>query len=44
MMSVSGSERTEVQWNRILEASGFKLHKIYRAPGTNFAALEAYLK
>jgi hypothetical protein len=44
MMAISGAERTESQWQKILDGSGFKLHKIYRAPGTNFAAIEAYLK
>ncbi|RFU31747.1 hypothetical protein B7463_g4589, partial [Scytalidium lignicola] len=44
MMALSGSERTESQWQKILDQSGFKLHKIYKAPGTNFAAIEAYLK
>jgi hypothetical protein len=44
MMGVSGSERTQPQWERILDESGFKLHKTYQAPGTCFAAIEAYLK
>jgi hypothetical protein len=44
MMAISGAERTESQWQKILDESGFKLHNIYRAPGTNFAAIEAYLK
>lgn len=44
MMAVSGAERTEPQWVKILEESGFKLHKTYQAPGTNFAAIEGYLK
>ena len=41
MMTVSGAERTEPQWEKILDESGFKLHKTYHAPGTNFAAIEA---
>jgi len=42
--SVSGSERTQTQWERILDEAGFKLHKTNQAPGTCFAAIEAYLK
>jgi hypothetical protein len=44
MMGVSGSERTQPQWERILDEAGFKIHKIYQEPGTCFAAIEAYLK
>ncbi|KAH8819160.1 S-adenosyl-L-methionine-dependent methyltransferase [Xylogone sp. PMI_703] len=44
MMAISGSERTQTQWERILDESGFKLHKVYQAPGSKFAAIEAYLK
>ena len=38
------TERTEPQWEKVLDESGFKLHKIYREPGTNFTAIEVYLK
>lgn len=44
MMTVSGSERTETHWARLLEKSGLQLKKTYHAPGTNYGALEAYLK
>jgi hypothetical protein len=44
MMSVSGAERTKAHWSRLLEESGFQLKKTYHAPGTNYGAIEAYLK
>jgi hypothetical protein len=44
MMTISGAERTERHWVEILDAAGYRLNKTYRAPGTNYAAIEAYLK
>ena len=44
MMAVGGSERTQTQWEKMLDEAGFKLHQTYQAPGTHYAAIEAYLK
>lgn len=44
MMTVSGLERTEAHWTRLLDHSGLQLKKTYHAPGTDYGALEAYLK
>jgi hypothetical protein len=44
MMVISGMERTQSQWEKILDEAGLKLHKTYTAAGTNDAAIEAYLK
>jgi len=44
MISISGWERTESHWARLLDQAGLKLHKTYHAPGTNYGAVEAYLK
>lgn len=44
MITMSGCERTESQWARLLDLSGLKLYKTYYAPGTNYGAVEAYLK
>jgi hypothetical protein len=44
MLSVSGSERTEGHWARLLDESGLKIERTYHAPGTNYGAIEAYLE
>lgn len=44
MLSVSGAERTEEHWGRLLAAAGLKPTKVFRAKGTNYGALEAILK
>jgi hypothetical protein len=44
MMTVGGMERTEREWAQLLDNCGFKLSKVYRAPGTNYGVLEAQLK
>jgi hypothetical protein len=30
VMTVSGSERTQTQWEKIRDEAGFKLHRTYR--------------
>lgn len=44
MMSAGGMERTEKQWIELLDASGFKLGKLWQVPGSIYAVVEAYLK
>jgi len=44
MMAISGCERTKKQWEDILDAAGLKLSRIFGAPGTNHAVVEAFLK
>jgi hypothetical protein len=44
MLGVSGSERTEEHWGRLLGEAGLKLVRTMRAPGSNYGALEAWLK
>lgn len=43
MLTVSGSERDEGHWSRLLAEAGLKMERIYHAPGTNYGAVEAYL-
>lgn len=43
MMTAGGMERTEQQWAQLLKESGFKLGRVFRVPGTNYGAVEAYL-
>ena len=44
MMCAGGMERTEKQWLELLDASGFKLGKVWQVPGSNNGVVEAYLK
>ena len=44
MMASGGMERTEKQWIELLDASGFKLRKVWQVPGSNNGVVEAYLK
>jgi hypothetical protein len=44
MMCAGGMERTEKQWVELLDASGFKLGKVWQVPGSNNGVVEAYLK
>lgn len=44
MLAVGGRERTEGEWAKLLDLSGLKLEKTFHAPGTNYGAIEAYLK
>jgi hypothetical protein len=44
MMTAGGMERNEKQWVELLDASRFKLGKIWKVPGSNFGVIEAYLK
>jgi hypothetical protein len=44
MMAAGGMERTEKQWLELLDASGFKLGKVWQVPGSNNGVVEAYLK
>lgn len=44
MMCAGGMERTEKQWDELLDASGFKLGRVFTVPGTNYGVVEAYLK
>lgn len=42
-VSVSGSERDEGHWSRLLAEAGLKMERTYHAPGMNYGAVEAYL-
>ncbi|PGH32250.1 hypothetical protein GX50_04981 [[Emmonsia] crescens] len=44
MMTLTGTERTEKQWRKLLDDAGFKLTRTFVGPGTNYAAIEAFLK
>lgn len=44
MMTLTGTERTEKQWRALLDKAGFRLSRTFVGPGTNYAALEAFLK
>ena len=44
MITCAGRERTVSDWNKLLDLSGLKLGKVYHAPGTNYAVVEANLK
>jgi hypothetical protein len=44
MMTIGGVERTEKDFARLLDASGLKLVKVWRAPGTPMGVIEARLK
>lgn len=43
MLSVSGSERDEGHWSRMLAEAGLKMEHTYHAPGVNYRAVEANL-
>ncbi|KAK7735620.1 hypothetical protein SLS53_007360 [Cytospora paraplurivora] len=43
MMTMTGMERTEGQWEELLARAGLRIERVYRAPGTTFAAIEAVL-
>lgn len=43
MMTFTGLERTEGQWEALLARAGLRIERVYRAPGTTFAAIEAVL-
>ncbi|OMP87153.1 Sterigmatocystin 8-O-methyltransferase, partial [Diplodia seriata] len=43
MMTMTGTERTERQWNELMAQAGLKVERIYRTPGTLFGAIEAKL-
>ncbi|KAI7787745.1 o-methyltransferase [Diaporthe eres] len=43
MMTFTGMERTEQQWEELLAQAGLKAVQFYRAPGTPFGAVEAVL-
>ncbi|KAL1966237.1 hypothetical protein VTN77DRAFT_4789 [Rasamsonia byssochlamydoides] len=44
MMTLAGTERTEKQWRKLLDDAGFRLERTFVGPGTNYAAVEAFLK
>jgi hypothetical protein len=44
MMTCAGRERTVSDWKKLLDLSGLKLDKVYHAPGTNYAVVQADLK
>lgn len=44
MMTFGGIERTEKNFARLLDISGLKLVKVWRAPGTPVGVVEARLK
>ncbi|KAE8395963.1 S-adenosyl-L-methionine-dependent methyltransferase [Aspergillus alliaceus] len=44
MMAFGGRERTEKDWERLLDRSGLKLVKVWRAPGIPVGVVEAHLK
>ncbi|KAL1966228.1 hypothetical protein VTN77DRAFT_4780 [Rasamsonia byssochlamydoides] len=44
VMTVSSAERTEKDWQQLLDAAGLRLEKTYTAPGTNYGAVQAVLK
>ncbi len=44
MMCAGGMERTEAQWAQLLDAAGFRLGRVFTVPGSNYGAVEAWLK
>ncbi|PIG88503.1 O-methyltransferase [Aspergillus arachidicola] len=44
MMTFAGRERTEKDWERLLDISGLRLVKVWRAPGIPVGVVEARLK
>ena len=44
MMTFAGRERTEKDWERLLDLSGLRLVKVWRAPGIPVGVVEARLK
>ncbi|KAJ9365685.1 hypothetical protein DTO280E4_654 [Paecilomyces variotii] len=44
MMTFGGTERTEKNFERLLDISGLKLVKVWKAPGTPVGIIEAILK
>jgi hypothetical protein len=43
MMTFTGMERTEKQWQELLGYAGLKVVQFHRAPGMPFGAIEAVL-
>ncbi|EKG17245.1 O-methyltransferase family 2 [Macrophomina phaseolina MS6] len=43
MMTMTGGERTEKQWEQLLAQAGLKVENFYKMPGTPFGAIEARL-
>lgn len=43
MMTFTGMERTERQWEELLARAGLRIERFYSAPGTPFGAIEAVL-
>lgn len=43
MMTFTGMERTEKQWQELLCQAGLKVVQFHRTPGTPFGAVEAVL-
>ncbi|OJD36264.1 o-methyltransferase protein [Diplodia corticola] len=43
MMTMTGGERTEKQWQELLAQAGLRVERFYRTPGTLFGAIEARL-
>lgn len=44
MMTLTGAERTEKHWRELLGNAGFQLSRTIVSPGTNWGAVEAFLK
>lgn len=44
VMALAGTERTEKQWRKLLDDAGFRLERTFVGPGSNYAAVEAFLK
>ena len=44
VMTIGGRERTEKDWAHLLDISGLKLVKVWRAPEMSFGVVEARLK
>lgn len=43
MMGITGCERTEKMWKRLLESAGLELTKMWRTEGSNFVIVEGRL-
>lgn len=44
MLCIGGLQRTEKQWADLLDRAGFRLTKVWSAPGSDTAVVEAWLK
>ncbi|PGH11173.1 hypothetical protein AJ79_05015 [Helicocarpus griseus UAMH5409] len=44
MLTLTGTERTEKQWRKLLDDAGFTVTRTFRGSGTNYAAIEAFLR